>query len=498
MKILFATMQFGRGYSQGTERYLTILSRGLRDRGHETVILAGDPEQRGPALALGEPVPEQSNFPAGATSAGPRAGAAENTSNGQRPSAAAAQVRAYPSRGWTTVEGTPPDGLVGLLEALAPDVVHIANPAHVGLGLVEAANRLGLPVVVTIMDYWWVCPKQTLLHFRRGTCDGNVPWRECIACIAAERGGSWRKRIAHLPVVRDMLLPPAYFNAWRRHGVSDQEIERWKDRRRWIAEALGNTGAVIFPSCTARQIVGQSLALARTGSTNSPATFDIPYGLEPHWFADQRLESEQDRATSRERQRADDSEQHTRLLADGRSSDQQSRSPEGIRIGYAGALAPHKGVHLILEALQELRWGRTQVTIAGGGDTDYVAHLKRIAAGLDVTFAGFLRPAEMPAFVRDRDVMIVPSLWPENLPITVLESYAVGVPVLASRVGGIAELVPARDTFDIGSSKSLAACLREWVARSEAPSSMPHVSTADEMIVATMEVYSSLRSARAG
>ena len=45
MKIVLVTMQLGPGYHHGTERYVRTLAGGLRERGHEVLCLAGDPER---------------------------------------------------------------------------------------------------------------------------------------------------------------------------------------------------------------------------------------------------------------------------------------------------------------------------------------------------------------------------------------------------------------------------------------------------------------------
>ena len=109
MKVLYATMQFGRGYGQGTERYVSILARGMRQRGHDAVVLAGDPEKRGPDLPLGAAVENETS------------------------------VLHYPSCGWIAVEGLSPEALEPVLARERPDVVHVANPAHIGVGALSAA-----------------------------------------------------------------------------------------------------------------------------------------------------------------------------------------------------------------------------------------------------------------------------------------------------------------------------------------------------------------------
>lgn len=412
-------MQFARGYSQGTERYLSILRDGLHARGHDTHVLAGDPERRGEPQALGELI------------------------------VGADRVRACPTAHWAAVEGTPPIAYGPMLDELQPDVVHVVNPGHIGLGLAVAATERRIPLVFTTMDYWWICPKHTLRHYQTGVCDGARPVGECLACVAAERD-DWRRNLLPLPaVVRTPLLGTAYAVQWRRHGMTGEEIARFRRRQAYIDTLLGRAAAVIFPSQTAQRLIGGRVAATRG--------VRIPYGLEPRWFGNERAP--------------------------------RTRGGAGPVIGFAGALVAHKGPDVLIGAIKGLGWREARVRIAGGGDEAFVAQLKQQASGLNVEFVGRVSPDQMPAFMASLDVLVVPSLWPENLPFVVLESYAVGTPVIASDVGGIAEIVedPAK-RFPIGSADGLATCLRIW-STGDAIAPLPRICTADEMTAATERVY---------
>ncbi|MBU0639360.1 MAG: glycosyltransferase [Planctomycetes bacterium] len=431
MKVLYATMQFGRGYGQGTERYLAILGRGLQARGHELVYLAGDPERRGPRLALGEVVTDE-----------PR-------------------VLAYPTYGRMAVQGVPTAELETLLRHLRPDIVHLTNAGHIGAGIIPAAGALGIPVAVTVMDYWWLCPKHTLQHHRGGICDGQVSWRECVTCVAAGHPRRALRFLARTPALRAAALPTLTFLRAMMRGLPAREVGHWKRRRAFLRAALHAVQAVIFASSTGRDLLGLP--------ADGPRSYQIPYGLEPHWF---------NRGTA----------PRTSAGADGTAA--SARNRRDVTLGYAGALAEHKGVHLLLEALHHLGWSSTRVRIAGGGDdAAYAARLRALARGLSVDFCGRVHSEDMPEFLAGLDVLVVPSLWPENLPIIVLEAQAVGVPVLASRVGGIAEMLPsAQHLFDLNSASSLADRLAAWRA-GELPPTVANVSTADEMVARTLRVY---------
>jgi glycosyltransferase involved in cell wall biosynthesis len=73
---------------------------------------------------------------------------------------------------------------------------------------------------------------------------------------------------------------------------------------------------------------------------------------------------------------------------------------------------------------------------------DYVSNLRRLS-GSDsrIEFAGKFDRKHMSSVYEDIDALIVPSLWYENSPIVILEAFANSVPVVASNLGGMAEMV---------------------------------------------------------
>jgi glycosyltransferase involved in cell wall biosynthesis len=115
---------------------------------------------------------------------------------------------------------------------------------------------------------------------------------------------------------------------------------------------------------------------------------------------------------------------------------------------YAGRLERVKGVDVLLEAFARL--GRGRLTVVGDGPDR--ARLEALA-GPRVTFTGWQAADAVARHLVRASVVAVPSVWPENFPTVALEALRTGRPLVASRVGGLPELVgddngalfPARD-----------------------------------------------------
>jgi glycosyltransferase involved in cell wall biosynthesis len=126
---------------------------------------------------------------------------------------------------------------------------------------------------------------------------------------------------------------------------------------------------------------------------------------------------------------------------------------------FAGVLDPKKGVLQLLEAFRilsqqckdvhlllagsESLWSHIDCT---NGWCSYETRLREAAAGLPVTFLGSVPYEKMPKLHKAVDILILPSVVQDANPPVVLEAMAAGKPVVASKVGGVPELVMDGET----------------------------------------------------
>jgi glycosyltransferase involved in cell wall biosynthesis len=169
----------------------------------------------------------------------------------------------------------------------------------------------------------------------------------------------------------------------------------------------------------------------------------------------------------------------TRVIYGGADPKRFAPLPAGDRDGvlFVGRLTPHKGVDRLLRALP----AGAALRIAGSGghdrrppERDYPALLRRLAKGHDVDFLGPVPDAALPDLYRRAAVLALPSLdrtcygrhvpVSELLGLSALEAMASGTPVVASRVGGLAEVVVDGETGFLVPPGDVAA-LREGVSR---------------------------------
>jgi glycosyltransferase involved in cell wall biosynthesis len=178
------------------------------------------------------------------------------------------------------------------------------------------------------------------------------------------------------------------------------------------------------------------------------------------------------------------------------------------RFGYFGNIAPHKGPLLLLAALGGIdRSVPLTVTIHGGlqfQSDDFAADFDRSLrrAGKRVHNHGPYGRDDVSRLMAEIDWVVVPSTWWENAPLTILEAFRHGRPVIASNQGGMAELVNHGANgllFRRGDASDLA----RWMTRAvqekglweRLAAALPRVPTTVESTARHLVVYSSLLGA---
>lgn len=261
-------------------------------------------------------------------------------------------------------------------------LAHIHHATGFGAGVVAALAELGLPTVVTLHDLWLLCPRGQMFDRHGVRCERPEPSR-CGPC-----------RRATFP----HLAPP-------------EDPARGADHARRGLEALGAAHRVLAPSAA----VGR---LFRRAGFHAREVHVVPNAVD---------------LALAERARA-------------RRSHRAPRPP-GARLvaGVLGAVQPSKGAFDLARVLAATGLD-VELRVHGPladyhGDSRHLSALKRLAARDGrIRLEGPYPRARLPQVLAELDLVLVPSLWNEVFGLSAREARAAGVPVLASDVGGLAEL----------------------------------------------------------
>jgi glycosyltransferase involved in cell wall biosynthesis len=148
----------------------------------------------------------------------------------------------------------------------------------------------------------------------------------------------------------------------------------------------------------------------------------------------------------------------------------KTRAPGPLRVMFLGRAIPDKGADILLEAAGLLDRTDLEYVIVGSHGFDPNAQLSSFERRLreltervntPVHFEPFVDRQNLPPLLQRADVLVIPSRWSDPCPLTVGEGMASGLPIVASRRGGIPELLGhAGILFDPDDPSALASALR--------------------------------------
>ena len=155
-------------------------------------------------------------------------------------------------------------------------------------------------------------------------------------------------------------------------------------------------------------------------------------------------------------------------------SDPAQRS-HPTRLLYVGRLSPEKGINVLVDAVRQL--GGIELRVAGTGpEADRLENENGLKA------LGALPPENVRTEMTQALALVMPSLWYENFPRTLVEAFACGLPVIGSRLGALAELIEEGRTgllFEPGNAADLAEKIRWALANPNAMRTMGKAARAE-------------------
>lgn len=322
-----------------------------------------------------------------------------------------------------------------ILERERPQVVHLhAFTRGVSLRAARHARRRGIPVAYTYHTPTATCLRGTLMRWGREVCDGVMDESLCAACTLEGKGMS---RVAARGLA---ALPEAISALPGRCGLSGGAWTAWRMRelvalrQRTAREFLREADAVVAVCEWVRAVLlrngvpAEKITLSRQGLCQE----------------DTKAESGKLKVESREQKAVRGTgEGHVSAFNFQLSAFSEAKV---FRVAFLGRLDPTKGVEILLRAVKGIPDARLTLDIfgiaQGEGGERFARSLRTLAEGdARITFRPPVPATDVVSTLRGYDVLAVPSQWLESGPMVVLEAFAAGVPVVGSRLGGIAELV---------------------------------------------------------
>ncbi|MBN2106687.1 MAG: glycosyltransferase family 4 protein [Deltaproteobacteria bacterium] len=342
------------------------------------------------------------------------------------------------------------------LDSFNPDVVHFQHVINLSCTLPSVAKQRGVPTCFTLHDYWLLCPRTILLTPAMEICPGYDPAR-CLDCLRDRTGYYAAPSTGPAPVRLCKQAAKGAINLYKK-SLSYVSLRYWRPRR--MAAMLKNIDLFIAPSRFLLEQYAPAF-IPEEKIRCCPLGFDTAalHGAP---------KTESDR----------------------------------VRFAFIGNIQPYKGVHVLIEAFNAIE-GPHELKIYGRLDDGARRELARAVSHPRIRFMGMLASQDKQAAFTNMDVLIVPSVWYENYPVVINEAYMTKTPVIASDLGGMAELVEDGKTgltFRAGDARSLAEkiniCIRDPGLLRSFAAHMPPVKDIREHAVELSAIYEHIAGIR--
>ncbi len=407
MKVLVTTHQFFPEFTAGTEVLTLAVARELLRRGHEVRVYTGYPSR---GELEGDERFDEYDFDGIHVyrfhhAYLPMAGQSSVIELGYDNHAAA-------------------DRFEKILTHFDPDIVHAFHLNRLGTGLIEKADQLGVPLFMTLTDFWLICPTAQLLLPDGKMCHGPGPYGgNCVKHLAEIKQQGLPKAIARLlpvAVVEGVgrLLTSSFFPV----NSAIAEVKAIGGRLHSNIARANRLKRLVVPNSVIRDM------LIRNG-IDERLIVELGYGID--------------------------------LVESGRNSSSE-RPRRLLQVGYIGTLGHHKGCHVLVEAFNRIPRGLAVLKIFGNhvDFPEYVKRLKALAGdNREVQFCGTFENSDISSVIASLDVLVVPSVWVENTPLVVYSAQQGRCPVVASNCLGLSDLIKDGENgllFEPGNDSELA------------------------------------------
>ncbi len=288
------------------------------------------------------------------------------------------------------------------LERINPDIVHAVHAMKLSGAALNLCYEMNLPVVLTLVDYWFICPRHTLIRWNEELCEGPRHDLDCVRCLHDLHGFAGRFA-PHLPApvlrtasgIGSAILGENQPRSWR-------DLQAIQARQRFLQDTVDRADRVIALSDFQKRM------FVRNGYPAEKIQV-LQHGLETDGL---------------------------------KPANSQATGP--IEIVFIGSLVYHKGPHVLIEALARRPDLQLRLCVYGdsAGTNPYLDSIKKMAAAdKRVEFMGTFPAGELGRVLESADALAMPVLWYENEPLVVKAAQYVGLPILASNIGTLADSI---------------------------------------------------------
>jgi len=268
------------------------------------------------------------------------------------------------------------------ISSIKPDIAHFQHCISLSAELINITKRHGIPSIMTLHDYWFICPRVQLLTLEGDICTGPEDGTKCYSCMTFLKKYRILKKIK--PVLK--LANLKY---------------KFKYRIIYMKKILKKLDLVISPSYFVKEKFSKYV--------NPDKIIICPHGMNTKDFKNINLNNE--------------------------------INTQKITFGYIGTIMEHKGLHVLVKAFNKIKAPNVFLEIYGDTsiDPEYVKFIKKDIINENININGVFE--NVVNILPKLDVLVVPSVWNETYSIVTREAFLAKIPVIASNIGALPEII---------------------------------------------------------
>jgi len=314
---------------------------------------------------------------------------------------------------------------VSILKEVKPDVIDIHEIPAFSSNIIKVAKRQKIPVVVTVHEYWWLCPHRVMVDHEGKNCNGPSDINKCADCVLHQTKNSEsiktfqnKQRLKkYLPfIAKYLVIIKKYYSAFKIKKV-DIKFKQYESKAKLKSDLQKRLELNI------NQLNNSSLVIA--------VSHDVKNHLERFGVNKDKILVQHIGSEIAQKQR--------KLIL-------ENNMNHRIRIGFVGGVTYYKGVHLLVDAYMRLddeSKYKSELHIYGKSYNDYMEHLLDLAKNSkNINFHGYYNHIkDLEIILSELDLMVLPSLVADTAPQTIFEAFWAKLPIVAPNIGGFPDFV---------------------------------------------------------
>jgi len=315
-------------------------------------------------------------------------------------------------------------------------LIHINELIGIPTNIIKLAKDMGIKVVMTVHEYSLLCPHRALIDWQGKLCVGPSDFNKCSHCVLIIRGKSSSNmknniilKLKHdLPFVfkamlkvKKVIMTIVKQNILNNRTNKDYflNFKKQENYDRKLAKILSNRLELNISYLNSCDLV--------IGVSNDVKQTLLKYGIKKEKIIVQHIGS---------------------LIASQKIEVKRENVHNRFIFGFIGGVTYYKGIHVLVEAYLKLKseyFDKSEILIFGKYQEDYKSAID-LKFGTqngykNIKFMGKFSAEDLKDIYPQIDIMVLPSTCNDTAPQTIFESYAAGIPIIGSNIGGFPDFI---------------------------------------------------------